>query len=352
MNTTVKSKIQHLLNQEIDEVDFIKQLKQITFEQEHATLRVKESTSIKEMFLNTQAFLENNTQEERLYSTGFYNLDEVIGGFSPSEFVVIGGRPGMGKTQFLVNLALNLSKQHGVLYFSFDLSKEVITNRFISCLTKIPSSSLMKQNLTTSMKIELEIAADSIENYQLFINDSCHNSIEVFKAMCKKHIEEDHVKFVFVDYLQLMSSRRLSRNREMELGQISRELKMLANDFNICVVASSQLSRSVETRGGDKTPILSDLRESGAIEQDADKVLFIYRPEYYGLHQNEDGESNAGKVEIIVAKNRNGVLGNAELGIDENFTQFSNYDRSVNEFVFSTNRMKELDDFEENEVPF
>jgi replicative DNA helicase len=353
MNQNIKTKIQQLLHQELDEIEFSKRLKQIAFEQDSLNVRVNESSEFKDLFQNAKDYLERNSAEQRLFPTYFFELDNVIGGFSPSEFVVIGGRPGMGKTQFLVNLALNLSKKNGVLYFSFDLNKEMITNRFISCMTKIPITFLMKQNLNTSMKDEFDKASKNIGNYQLYLNDSCHNSIEAFKTLCKKHVEENNVKFIIVDYLQLMSSRRFSRNREMEISQISRELKMIANDYNICVIASSQLSRSVETRGGDKRPILSDLRESGAIEQDADKVFFIYRPEYYNILESELGESNSGKVEIIVAKNRNGVLDSAKLSVDKNFTHFSNFHQVSTDFMFSLDRLKELDDsINKNDSPF
>ncbi len=344
MSQNIKQKIQELLNQDIEDADFTKKLKRLSYEQDNLDLRISESSSFNDAFNVALKSLDSSNNPESLFPTHFKEIDAEIGGFSPGEFVVLGGRPAMGKTQFLVNLAMNFSREIGVLYFSFDLTKETITKRFISCMTHIPMSNLMQQNLSKEMNEKVQKAATKIHQYKLFLNDTCHNSTDAFRAMCKKHIEENKVKIIFVDYLQLMSSRRFSRNREMEISQISRELKMIANDYNVCVIASSQLSRSVETRGGDKRPMLSDLRESGAIEQDADKVLFIYRPEYYGLTHDEDGESNSNKVEIIVAKNRNGALGNAKLKKDTYCTHFSDAHLMSKEFIFAMDRLKELDD--------
>jgi replicative DNA helicase len=160
-------------------------------------------------------------------------------------------------------------------------------------------------------------------------------------------VEEFGVKVIFVDYLQLLSSNRYRNSRELEISHISRELKNLARDLNICVVATSQLSRSVEQRGGDKRPILSDLRESGAIEQDADKVFFLYRPEYYGFRINDMGMSNERLLELIMAKNRSGALERVRLKIDKEFTRFIPFEEIQATFEVNEDRM---DDFKE--VPF
>jgi replicative DNA helicase len=348
MSQNIKNKLQELINQDIEDFDFAKKLKRLAYEQDNIDLRINESSTFGELFQDAVKSMDSSNNIISVYPTHFTEIDRAIGGFSPGEFIVIGGRPAMGKTQFLVNLALNFAREYAVLYFSFDLTKETIAKRFISCMTHIPISNLMQQDLNVEMEHKISDASTKINQYQLFLNDSCHNSTDALRAMCKKHIEENNVKFIFVDYLQLMSSRRFSRNREIEISQISRELKMLANDYNICVIASSQLSRSVETRGGDKRPVLSDLRESGAIEQDADKVLFIYRPAYYGLTHDENGEATENRVEIIVAKNRNGALDNARLMKDTYTTHFSDFHLASQEFIFAIDRLKELDNLHTN----
>jgi len=249
----------------------------------------------------------------------------------------------MGKTQLLVNLALNISTTRPILYFTFDLSQFLLTNRFISSLSTISAHKILQQNLTQEEKNILMAVESKFNQYQLYINDSCNNSISNFASHCKKQIEENGVKVIFVDYLQMMSSNKYRNNRELEISHISRELKSIAKDYNVCIIAASQLSRAVEMRGGIKHPHLSDLRESGAIEQDADKVLFIYRPEYYGLTLDEDGNNTEGLTELILAKNRNGSLGTTKLQRSSNFTNYRDFEGYNNEFTFSKNRLNEID---------
>jgi replicative DNA helicase len=176
--------------------------------------------------------------------------------------------------------------------------------------------------------------------------------MEDFKALCKQHVEADKVKVVVIDYLQLLSERKTRQNRDAELSFITRELKNLAKDLQICIVASSQLSRSLETRGGDRKPLLSDLRESGAIEQNADKVLFIYRPEYYGFMQDEYGNSTQGLVELIVAKNRTGHLGSIYFKRNATLSAYEPYDEPQHQFNFSPNRLDELKEKTDPSPPF
>jgi len=266
----------------------------------------------------------------------------MFGGFGLGEFIVIGGRPAMGKTQLLVNLSLNISQIIPVLYFTFDLSEFLLTSRFISSVSGIPASKILQHDLTNEEKNKLSLVDSQLSKHKLFINDSYNNSLTAFKAHCQKQIEENGVKVIFVDYLQMMSSNKYRNSRELEISYISRELKNITKDFNVCVIATSQLSRAVESRGGSKYPHLSDLRESGAIEQDADKVIFIYRPEYYGFECDEEGNNSAGLTEIILAKNRNGSLGNIKLLRDNYFTNFRSFDTCKNDFSFSQNRLDEM----------
>jgi replicative DNA helicase len=248
----------------------------------------------------------------------------------------------MGKTQLLVNISLNISVSTPVLYFTFDLSEFLLTSRFISSLSGIAVNKILQHELTDEQKENLASIETKFANHKILVNDSCNNSISALKAHCQKQIQENGVKVIVVDYLQMMSSNKYRNSRELEISFITRELKNIAKDFNVCVIASSQLSRAVESRGGLKHPQLSDLRESGAIEQDADKVIFIYRPEYYGLECDEDGNSTAGVTELILAKNRNGSLGTVKLLRDANFTNYRDFDQYKNEFSFSQSRLDEL----------
>jgi replicative DNA helicase len=349
----MKNKIQSLLNENLDDSMFLKKLNELVKEHEYLNTDIQEEeTDFHKLFEDTLKSLSDSSQQPNLIPTHFKEIDNLIGGLIPGEFVVLGGRPSMGKTQFLVNLALNLSLQKPALFFTYDLTKESLVKRFISCITHIPISYLMHKNLTTDMHQRIEQARLQITQHKLFI--SSHNSMDGFRSICKKHVEEYGVKFIFVDYLQLMTSKKHAKYRELEVSHISRELKLLANDLQVCVIASSQLSRSVETRGGYKRPILSDIRESGAIEQDADKILFMYRPEYYLILENESGKSTKNMVEIIIAKNRNGATGSVEIQKDDYFTHFSDVFAVSADFEFNQSRLEELsaDDFPPDDHPF
>lgn len=260
----------------------------------------------------------------RNISSGFKGLDRELGYFHPGEFVVFGGRPGMGKTQFMVQLCANFLKQgYGVGYFTLDLGKETIFKRLVCNISEISMSEI--ESLESNMlKQALNRNIDSIKNWPLYIDDSTSFRVHDIVTISRKLVTDYGVKIIMVDYLQLLNNGYGYRyNREQELAGISRELKKLARELNILVICSSQLSRQVENRpGGSKRPQLSDLRESGAIEQDADKVLFIYRPEYYGLEVDEYNMSTRNKVEILIAKNRTGSLGQAVLFRNRGFSAF------------------------------
>jgi replicative DNA helicase len=219
--------------------------------------------------------------------------------------------------------------------------------RVVASLSDLPVNYYRNGELNESQQKELDAVKEEICRLKLRIVDRQAQSMGAFKALCKQHVEEFGVKVIFVDYLQLLSSNRYRNSRELEISHISRELKNLARDLNICVVATSQLSRSVEQRGGDKRPILSDLRESGAIEQDADKVFFLYRPEYYGFMINDMGMSNERLLELIMAKNRSGALERVRLKIDKFFTRFIPFEETNTTFEVNEDR---IDDFKE--VPF
>lgn len=345
MKQDIITKIQNIIgNQNADEKEQLFQLKGVLYEAELRNQVARESKSIADLVSDSLTQLKGETHQGNAIKTGFAEFDKLFGGFGFGELIVIGGRPSMGKTQLLVNLSLNISVAEPVLYFTFDLSEFALTSRFISSFSGIAVNKILQNELSAEQKDKLASIGNGFSKYKIFVNDSCNNSLTALKAQCLKQIEENGVKVIVVDYLQMMSSSRYRNNREVEISHISRELKNIAKDFNVCVVASSQLSRAVETRGGTKRPQLSDLRESGAIEQDADKVIFIYRPEYYGLDSDEEGNSTAGLTELILAKNRNGCLGSVNLLRDSNFTNYRDFDEFKHEFSFSKSRLDEINE--------
>jgi replicative DNA helicase len=278
--------------------------------------------------------------------TGIEDFDERIPLFR-GEYIVIGGRPAMGKTHLLMNLALNISTQVPVLYCSFDLSEGLLMKRMVAALSGISLNQLVMGSLNRLELKLIESVNAEFQGRKLWISDQRTNSLQILRERCKKHVEEDGVQVIFIDYIQLISSDRYRHNREMEMSYVSRELKAIAREFNVLIIASSQLSRMVETRGGDKRPILSDLRESGSIEQDADKVFFLYRPEYYGFMQDEDGNTTDGITELILAKNRSGSLERIQYARDSNYTRIISINDHLERFSIHPDRLGEL-----GETPF
>jgi len=281
--------------------------------------------------------LNSRKRDENLIETGFNEYDNLFGGLLLGELVVVGGRPSMGKTQLLVNLTLNVSIKTPVLYFTFDLSTSVLTNCFISAITNIDVSMLLHPDLTVEEKKIVNRVGGTLNSHKIFINESQNHSLSDLRLFCENQINERGIKIIIVDYLQLMTSNE-SSIRHLKIGSFTNELRRIAKDFNVCVIVSSQLSRSVEIRGGDKRPQLSDLKDSGAIEQDADKVIFLYRPEYYSITVNEDGMDTAGVLELLMAKNRNGNLGTVILRRNTDSTRVGDYDNNLNSFAFYIRR--------------
>jgi replicative DNA helicase len=344
MKQAIIDKIQDILaNKSADEKELLFHLKGLLYETELQNQTVIESKSIADLIADNLTILKDETNHGKVLRTGYTDFDKDFGGFGLGELIVIGGRPSMGKTQLLVNLALHFSVTSPVLYFTFDLSEFLLSSRFLSSFTGIAVNKILQNTLTNVEKDKLALIGTKFHHHKIFVNDSCNSSITALRAHCKKQIQENGVKVIIVDYLQMMSSNKYRHHRELEISYISRELKNIAKDFDVCVIAASQLSRALETRGGSKYPQLSDLRESGAIEQDADKVIFIYRPEYYGIDGDEDGNSTAGVTNIILSKNRNGSLGTVKLLRDANFTNFRDFDVHKTHFSFATNRLDELE---------
>ncbi len=257
-------------------------------------------------------------------ATGFIDLDYKTAGMQPSDLVLIAARPSMGKTAFVLNIAQHVAfkMNETVAVFSLEMSKEQLVNRLFSLESRVDSQHLRTGNLSDAEWEKLIESAGIIGKSNLIIDDTPGISISELRSKCRKYKLEHNLQMVIIDYLQLMSgSGRGSDSRQQEISDISRSLKALARELNVPVLALSQLSRAVEQRP-DHRPMLSDLRESGAIEQDADVVMFIYRDDYY----NKDSERK-GIAEIIIAKQRNGPIGTIELVWLPDYTKFANMER-------------------------
>lgn len=265
--------------------------------------------------------------------TGFRDLDKLTSGWQKSDMIVIAARPAMGKTAFVLSMARNTAVDYGmgVAIFSLEMSAVQLVKRLISSESRISADKLRKGDLRDDEFIQLHARISKLSTAPIFIDDTPGISVFDLRAKCRRLKMMHNVELIIIDYLQLMTvgGTKGVGNREQEISTISRSIKEIAKELNVPVVALSQLSRSVESRGGDKRPMLSDLRESGAIEQDADIVSFIYRPEYYGLNESETGESNHGVGEIIVAKHRNGALDNVRLKFINQYARFDNMDSFV-----------------------
>ena len=254
-------------------------------------------------------------------ATGFIDLDYKTAGLQPSDLVLIAARPSMGKTAFVLNLAQHIAFKlnQTVAIFSLEMSKEQLVNRLFSLESRVDSQHLRTGNLSDMDWEKLIESAGVIGKSNLIIDDTPGISISELRSKCRKYKLEHNLQLIIIDYLQLMSgSGRGSESRQQEISDISRSLKALARELNVPVIALSQLSRAVEQRP-DHRPMLSDLRESGAIEQDADVVMFIYRDDYY----NKDTDKK-GIAEIIIAKQRNGPIGTIELVWLPDYTKFAN----------------------------
>jgi replicative DNA helicase len=261
--------------------------------------------------------------------SGFTELDRVTNGWQKSDLIVLAARPGMGKTAFVLSLARNIAVDFNkpIAVFSLEMSSVQLVNRLISSETEFPADKLRKGDLKAHEWQQLNSQISKLTSAPMFIDDTPALNIFELRAKCRRLKAQHDIQMVVIDYLQLMTAGGEGKgNREQEISSISRSLKSIAKELDIPIIALSQLSRAVETRGGNKRPQLSDLRESGAIEQDADMVLFIYRPEYYQLYQDEQGNSTEGMAELIIAKHRNGSLKDVKLKFVAHLAKFQDYD--------------------------
>lgn len=263
--------------------------------------------------------------------SGFTALDRITSGWQKSDLIILAARPGMGKTAFVLSALRNAAVDFGkpVAIFSLEMSSVQLVNRLISAEAELESQKLKTGRLADYEWEQIVHKTARLSAAPIFIDDTPALTVLELRAKARRLKSQHDIQLLIIDYLQLMSGengKNASGNREQEIASISRALKQLAKELDIPVIALSQLSRAVETRGGDKRPQLSDLRESGAIEQDADMVIFLYRPEYYGITEDADGRPTKDLGEVIIAKNRNGSLESIWLKFVGRYTKFTDLD--------------------------
>ena len=260
--------------------------------------------------------------------SGFTKLDRLTSGWQKSELIIIAARPSMGKTALALSMARNMAIDHGkkVAIFSCEMSSIQLVNRLIIAETDIPGDKIRNGRLSEEEWKQLDTRIKKLVQAPVFIDDTPAISIFELRAKSRRLMAQHKLDIVIVDYLQLMTGPENAGSREQEVSNISRSLKSIAKELNVPIIALSQLNRSVEMRGGTKRPLLSDLRESGAIEQDADMVVFIHRQEKFGIPSFDDGSSTKGIAEIILAKNRNGPVDDVKLRFREEKAQFIDID--------------------------
>jgi replicative DNA helicase len=288
----------------------------------------KETVPIKPVLNEAIAQIEKaRNQKDGLSGvpSGFTSIDRITSGWQKTDLIIVAARPSMGKTAFVLSMARNMAIEHNrsVALFSLEMSSLQLVTRLIASETELGSQKLKTGRLEDWEWEHLNRKISSLDKAPIFIDDTPALSIFEFRAKCRRLKMQHDIQIVIVDYLQLMTSGSENRgSREQEVSNISRSLKAIAKELNIPIIALSQLNRSVESREG-KRPQLSDLRESGAIEQDADIVTFIHRPEYYGITEDESGNSLLGVAEIIIAKHRNGATGDVHLSFKKELAKFT-----------------------------
>jgi replicative DNA helicase len=330
------------LDEHTDNDVFLRELQRFVSEHETYGRPPKPAQDLFQLMEETATQLDAKTTENKAIPTGFQQYDETYGGLLPGELVLIGGRPSMGKTQLLVQLAINASKHVPVLYCSLDVPADLLAQRFVANMADIAGESLLVHAVGTEEKYRIHQAIASMQERSLLIADENNLSIHQLIAYWEKYVVERGIKVMFIDYIQLLGEQKYNRNRHQELSYISQRLKKFAQQHHVALVVTSQLSRAVETRGGSRQPILSDLRESGSLEQDADKVAFIYRPEYYGLTEDEFGPTED-MIHLVLAKNRTGKIETIYLRKTPNFNRIEGLSEATRTFK-SGPRFTEFDE--------
>jgi len=287
--------------------------------------------------------------------TGFTELDKMTNGWQPADLLIIAARPAMGKTALVLSMARNIAVdfKRPIAFFSLEMASVQLVNRLISSESGIPGEKLKKGQLDKRDWEHMHASLKQLGEAPLFIDDTAALSVFELRAKCRRLKAQHNIQMIVIDYLQLMTAggNQKGGNREQEISTISRSLKALAKELEVPVIALSQLSRAVETRGGTKRPMLSDLRESGAIEQDADMVMFLYRPEYYGIEISEETNlPTEGLTELIVAKHRSGATGTIPLRFINTLAKFTNYDDPEFSIAGGTSTMQPSAEFDSPNV--
>ena len=331
--------IEDAYDETVDVLDLLDNAEQKLFKVSEGTLKSM-TNEIEEGVTEVKKQLEQLSKLEGLsgISTGFPSLDEYTSGWQNGDLIIIAARPGMGKTAFVLSMARNMAVDHDVpvAIFNLEMTSDQLIKRLFAIETEIPASKFRSGKLSDMEWKILNNKMDNIAKSKIFINDSSMLSVFDLRSQARKLKRQKDIGVLIIDYLQLMSAQTNNKtgNREQEISTISRNLKALAKELNIPVIALSQLSRKVEERS-DRRPQLSDLRESGAIEQDADIVSFIYRPEYYKIEQWEDETPTQNQAEFIIAKHRNGRTGEIRMRFDKEFGRFSELN-AISEFTMES----------------
>lgn len=317
--------------QDIDEL--MQQAEGSLFEISQKNMR-QDYTQIAPVVLQARELIQkafNNSGGITGVPTGYTDFDKVTSGWQASDLIIIAGRPAMGKTSFALSLAKNIAidNQDPVAFFSLEMNNVQLVNRLISNVCSISGSKILNGQLSDDEWIRFDKNIDKLKNAPLYVDDTPGLSVFELRTKARRLVRERGVKLIMIDYLQLMNANGMKFNsRQEEVSTISRSLKGLAKELDIPIIALSQLSRAVEQRPGEegKRPQLSDLRESGAIEQDADMVIFVHRPEYYHIYQDANGNDLRGMAQICIAKHRKGATKDVTLRFRGEYTRFANPD--------------------------
>ncbi|MBQ5997222.1 MAG: replicative DNA helicase [Bacteroidales bacterium] len=313
----------------VDVYDVLNNAEQSLFDIAQSTVK-QETQSIATLMGDVLTEIQNAGKREDSLSgvpSGYVKLDRLNGGWQKSDLIIIAARPSMGKTAFALSMARNMALDHntGVAIFSLEMSATQLVKRLIISETELAADKIRSGRISPDEWAYIDQKIKALVSAPIFIDDTASISVSEFRTKCRRLVKKERIGIIMVDYLQLMTwGGNTKGNREQEVSNISRSLKAIAKDLNIPIIALSQLNRGVETRTGkDKRPQLADLRESGAIEQDADMVLMIHRPEYYGMYEDGEGNSMRGIAEIIVAKHRNGALDTIQLRFQKDYAKFT-----------------------------
>ncbi len=322
----------HAYDEDTDVADLLDQSERLLFEVAEGNVK-KESQRIDKIIESSMDKIKEAGKKKELIGvpSGFTEIDRITSGWQPSDLIIVAARPSMGKTAFVLSMAKLIAfKKIPIAIFSLEMSDIQLVNRLIVSESRIPAEKIRTGKLENHEWTQLEKTLQPLIEAPIFIDDTPALNIFELRSKCRRLKTQHDVRIIIIDYLQLMRGDEKSKfSREQEVSTISRSLKALAKELNVPIVALSQLNRSVETRSGHKRPQLSDLRESGAIEQDADLVLFIHRPEKMGITEDENQNSTKGLAEILIEKHRNGATGLVPLRFIERIATFVDYDSPI-----------------------